>query len=197
MGRWGLCSCLPATNETYYDDLGQLIREDNRAGNYTLLIKYDEAGNILGKKYIDFTTYSTSQTPTTTYTYGNSQWGDLLTKIDGETITYDTIGNPTAIGSNTTLSWQGRQLMSVTNSYIDMVDVYTETTSYTYNSDGIRTSKNIDGVLHEYILDGALIVAEKWSDKLIVYLYDENSSPIGLKYRTSSYAEGVYDYYFF
>jgi YD repeat-containing protein len=85
-------------NKYYYDDLGQLIREDNKAGNYTLLIKYDEAGNILGKSYIDFTTSSTSQTPTTTYTYGNSQWGDLLTSINGLPISYDGIGNPTLIG---------------------------------------------------------------------------------------------------
>ena len=184
-------------NKYYYDDLGQLIREDNRAGNYTLLIKYDEAGNILGKVYVDFTTGTLSTTPTTTYTYGNSQWCDLLTKINGDTITYDGVGNPTAIGYNTTLSWQGRQLMSITDSYIDMVDVYYTTTSYTYNSDGIRTSKNVNGVLHEYILDGSRIVAEKWGNNLLVYLYDEAGSPIGLKYRTSSYSEGVYDYYFF
>lgn len=31
----------------------------------------------------------------------------------------------------------------------------------------------------------------------MVFLYDESGSPVGLKYRTFSYAEGVFDYYYF
>ena len=30
-----------------------------------------------------------------------------------------------------------------------------------------------------------------------MYIYDENGSPIGIKYRTDDYAEGVFDYFFF
>ena len=89
------------------------------------------------------------------------------------------------------LTWQGRQLVEFYNggSY--------ETITYTYNSDGIRTSKDIDGELHEYGLNGSQIIFEKWSDKMLVYLYDEAGLPIGMMYRTSSYAQDIYDYYFF
>ncbi len=32
---------------------------------------------------------------------------------------------------------------------------------------------------------------------MLIYLYDENGSPIGMKYRSQYYAEGVFDCYFF
>ena len=32
---------------------------------------------------------------------------------------------------------------------------------------------------------------------MLIYVYDENGAPAGIKYRTSSYAEGVFDYFFF
>jgi len=35
------------------------------------------------------------------------------------------------------------------------------------------------------------------NEYMLVYIYDEAGSPIGLKYREPSYAEGVYDCYFF
>ncbi len=41
------------------------------------------------------------------------------------------------------------------------------------------------------------IVAEEWGNKLLIYLYDESGSPIGMQYRTASYAEGVFDTYWF
>ena len=51
-----------------------------------------------------------------TYTYGDSEWKDLLTAYDGESITYDTIGNPTSYynGNRWTFGWEnGRQLTSL------------------------------------------------------------------------------------
>ena len=51
-----------------------------------------------------------------TYTYGDSEWKDLLTAYDGESITYDAIGNPTSYynGNRWTFGWEnGRQLTSL------------------------------------------------------------------------------------
>ncbi len=71
----------------------------------------------------------------------------------------------------------------------------------TYNADGIRTSKTINGMKHEYLLNGSQIVSETWIEggveHLLVYLYDEKGAPIGLKYRTGAYATGIFDYFFF
>ena len=98
-------------NKYYYDDLGQLIREDNLAKNATYVYTYDNAGNITSKKTYAFTvgTLGTA-TSTVNYTYGNS-WGDLLTSYNGAPINYDAIGNPTSIDLDS-LTWQGRELQT-------------------------------------------------------------------------------------
>ena len=73
--------------------------------------------------------------------------------------------------------------------------------AFTYNADGIRTSKTVDGVKHEYLLNGSQIMGERWTIEgvkyTLIYLYDENGSPMGLKYRTNAYAANEYDYFFF
>ena len=48
--------------------------------------------------------------------------------------------------------------------------------SYSYNADGIRVSKNVNDVRHEYYLDGSRIVKETWADQTLEFLYDENNS---------------------
>ncbi len=68
---------------------------------------------------------------------------------------------------------------------------------FTYNADGIRTSKTIDGVKHTYALNGTQILTEAWGNNLLVFLYDESGSPIGLQYRNKNYAQGVFDTYYF
>ena len=48
--------------------------------------------------------------------------------------------------------------------------------SYSYNADGIRVSKNVNDVRHEYYLDGSRIIKETWADQTLEFLYDENNS---------------------
>ena len=68
---------------------------------------------------------------------------------------------------------------------------------FRYNADGIRTSKTIGGIEHVYTLNGTQIVSEAWGDYLLIYLYDESGSPIGMQYRETSYAADVYDTFYF
>ena len=69
--------------------------------------------------------------------------------------------------------------------------------SFTYDDSGIRTSKTVNGVVHTYQLNGSQIVSEAWGDKLIVYLYDASGAPIGMMYRTTSYAINTFDVFWF
>ena len=70
--------------------------------------------------------------------------------------------------------------------------------SFTYNDEGIRTSKTYNNsVTHKYTLDGSRIISEQWGNHFIAYLYDESGAPIGMQYRTSSYAENVFDTFYF
>ena len=135
-------------------------------------------------------------TPTTThnYAYNNSAWGDQLTSYNGQSIAYDAIGNPTTYYNGTqytNMTWeQGRNLtfFMMGLSYVN----------FEYNDQGIRTSKTLsNGTTYNYILDGTRIVAETWSDELLIYLYDDNGSPIGMQSRYSGYAENEFDTYWF
>ncbi len=172
---------------------------------------YDNAGNITSKAKYAFTTGTLgTATETESFTYSSSTWGDKLLSDGYNTIEYDAIGNPIRIGyyeggywySGYDLTWQGRQLVSYTPFDEVTGDTSGQTSvSYTYNADGIRTSKTVNGVEHRYHLDGTQIVSETWTtgttEHLIVYIYDENGAPIGLRYRTNSYAADTYDSYFF
>ncbi len=61
------------------------------------------------------------------------------------------------------------------------------TTTYTYNKDGIRTSKTVNGVRHDYILNGSTILAELWTENGVSYglyfTYDEKGVPYTMEYR--------------
>ena len=115
----------------------------------------------------------------------------MLTSFNGHTIAYDGIGNPTTYynGSAYTFTWTGRQLTGAVRGSKAM--------SFTYNDDGIRTSKTVDGVTHTYQLNGSQIVSEQWGDKLLVYLYDASGAPIGMMYRTTSYDINSFDVFWF
>lgn len=177
-----------------YDDIGQLIREDNSTLNRTYVYSYDDAGNIVYKKTYALT--AAGATPSTlysTYSYGyTDSWGDLLTSYRGVSFTYDEIGNPLTYynGSSYTFTWEnGRRLKTAS--------VGSNTLTFTYNHDGIRTSKTVNGVVHNYTVSGSLILTEEWGTNLVVYLYDANGAPIGMRYRTSSMAEGVFYTFWF
>ena len=93
-----------------YDSLNQLVWEYNTAAGKAWNYAYDLGGNILSKTEYDYADGQTSNPVTVSYTYGDAAWRDLLTAYNGETITYDGIGNPTSY-RGWGMTWQGgRQL---------------------------------------------------------------------------------------
>ena len=178
-----------------YDDLGQLIREDNSIANRTYVYSYDNAGNIQYKKtYLLTAEGSTPSTLYNTYSYGynDAEWGDLLTSYRGVSITYDNIGNPLSYynGSTYNFTWKnGRQLATAKKGSYSL--------SFDYNDEGNRTKKVVNGVEHIYYLSGSQIEMEKWGNNLCIYLYDADGSPIGMQYRTTSMAEGTFYTFWF
>lgn len=129
-----------------YDNLGQLIRENNQPLNQTWVYTYDDAGNRTKKETYAYTTGTLGTVQSTVnYSYNNANWGDLLTSVGNTNVTYDAIGNPTAIG-NAALTWQGRRLVGMTK----VVGDETETWTYQYNDQGIRTSMIYQKTRWEY-----------------------------------------------
>ena len=108
--------------------------------------------------------------------------------------TYDEIGNPLSYynGKRYTFTWEnGRRLATAT---VDGV-----TLTFTYNADGIRTSKTVGGSEHIYHLNGSQIITETWTQgqSAMIYLYDAEGSPIGMKYRGGNMADGEFEEYWF
>ena len=124
--------------EYAYDDQNQLKSEayykSGEAEAYiTYNYTYDTAGNLLTVSQKKGNTTTLLQT----YTYGDAQWHDLLTAVNGQAITYDASGNPLSYGG-WSFGWQnGRQLKTASKTS----DGKTETLEYAYDADGIRTSK--------------------------------------------------------
>ena len=170
-----------------YDDLGQLLWVGDCYHQIDYFYTYDSAGNITSAEM----TAASVDGFYNTYGYTDSQWGDLLTSFNGVTITYDDIGNPTSYynGTSYSFTWEGRRLVGATSAG--------KTYSFTYNDDGIRTSKTVNGVEHKYYLSGDRIIAEEWDGDMLVYVYDATGSPIGMMYYMGYFSTSFCEKYWF
>ena len=174
------------TTRYTYDSLNQLTREDNQAAGKSWVYSYDTGGNITSAKEYAYTTGNLGSVQSTrTYTYGDSNWRDKLTSYAGSSITYDAIGNPLSY-RGMTFTWDmGRQLKTVTSGGT--------TTTYKYNSSGIRTSKTTGSVTTEYFLEDSRVVRSSDGTNVVMYFYDENGSPVSFRAKSG----GSYSSYFY
>ncbi len=104
-------------------------------------------GNILSKNKYDYTEGTLGTvTETISYGYTDSDWSDLLTSYDGNTITYDQIGNTLSDGTWTYTWTNGKQLEKQTHG--------PTTVWYTYDANGQRLTKESGNTKYYYIYDG-------------------------------------------
>ena len=168
-----------------YDALGQLVQvndhSDTRSGENgtTWKYTYDLGGNILKKERFAYAD-TTNPLETVTYTYGDANWRDKLTAVNGSTIRYDAIGNPLSDGT-WTYTWQnGRQLQKMQKAGV--------TAEFVYNADGLRVQKMVNGVATKYTLHGKNIVhMTSGTDELHIF-YDAQNRPAVVVYNGVPYA---------
>lgn len=172
-----------------YDELNQLKKVVDNIRNVTYTYSYDDAGNLLSenvKRYDSSGNQISSET--NNYSYNDSNWKDKLTTYNGTTITYDAIGNPLSYRDGITFTWKnGRQL----NSYNDG----TNTVSYKYGSDSVRTKKIVNGVTSTYAYENGLLMYETRGDAKFYYSYDTNGVLYAVKYTANDNATAVTHYY--
>ena len=168
-----------------YDELGQLIQvndhSDTRSGENgtTWKYTYDLGGNILKKERFAYAD-TTNPLETVTYTYGDANWRDKLTAVNGSTIRYDAIGNPLNDGT-WTYTWQnGRQLQKMQKSGV--------TAEFVYNADGLRVQKTVNGVATKYTLHGKNIVHMTSGTDELHFFYDAQNRPAMVVYNGTAYA---------
>ncbi len=133
---------LPIANEIcsfVYDEVGQLVRENDALAELTSVYVYDKGGNLVQRKFYEYSTGTLSEEPYDTwdYTYDDS-WKDKLTAFEDFQIETDDMGNPLNYFTNGitneisgTLEWNGRQLSAVT--------IGRDRYEYSYNTDGLKT----------------------------------------------------------
>ena len=138
-----------------YDAYNQLVKETYQNGD-VIEYSYDNGGNLLSK--------TVNSVVSNSYTYGDTEWKDLLTGFNGTTITYDEIGNPQNWRDGMSFTWvNGRQLGALQKGDLGV--------SYSYNSDGLRVSKVVNGAKTEYVWDGSSLIGQKTGNNVLVYLY--------------------------
>ena len=202
-----------------YDDYNQLVKETyyvqtESAANvvdYYYEYTYDTAGNILA--------ISKNGAQIKSYSYGNTAWKDLLTSANGKSIAYEgqtysstygvrgtaISGNPVYYPRGTSsavygydveyfMEWSnGRQL-----TYLEIHDDNQRRVFYEYDSDGVRTSKQIESEKHSYITQNGKTIRETIGTgstaKVLDFIYDNNGSPFALIYTNGTAAPDTYYY---
>ena len=184
---WTSDDTKPLREKYTYDAKNQLVRHDSATLKATYTYAYDAGGNITTKKIYAYTTGSLDgKTPTETinYTYGNSAWGDELTTYKGESIVYDAIGNPTTY-RGWAMEWEGRQLKSAGKNGTSL--------SFTYDSEGIRTSKSDGTNTTKYLLNGTQILAQTTNGKTLCFFYDQQGNRVGMADSSNHFYYYIYN----
>ncbi len=174
---WISSSSKPVQESYTYDAKNQLVKHDSVSLNAIYTYEYDLGGNIKSKTIYNKDSGATS---TINYTYGNSAWGDELTAYNGESIVYDKIGNPTTY-RGWGMTWQGRQLTKA---------VKDKTVTFTYDSEGIRTSKSDGTNTTKYLLNGTQILAQTTNGKTLCFFYDQQGNRVAM-------ADGSNKFYYY
>ena len=151
-----------------YDKDDQLTAVEGE--DYNASYVYDARGNLTSK---------TVNGETTSFTYANSGWKDRLISVDGTKLTYDKVGNVLTYGDKKYTWNSGRHLESITDGE--------NTYSYTYDENGIRTSKTVNGVTTYYNTSDGVILSQTDGTNTMYFQYDSNGVPFGFIYNGSQY----------
>lgn len=174
-GTDNVVSSTVENSSTYgYDGLNRLITETNAAGTFNY--NYDIYGNITS-----VTKNSASGVETVhTYAYEYPGASDLLTSVDGKSITYDSFGNPYDFGEYDFQWARGKQLVRFSGNGKDI--------QYVYDASGKRIKQIVNGVEYNYLYSGDLLMRQTDGDNnKIDFQYGPNDALVGFKYNGTPY----------
>lgn len=103
---------------------------------------------------------------------------DKLQSYNGNSITYDSIGNPLNDGTYSYTWANGRQLSTMTGP---------KNMSFKYNAAGLRTEKREGNVTTTYRWVGDQVTAETTGNETILYYYDAQGKLVSFRIGTNDY----------
>ena len=172
-----------------YDEFNQLITSCDYINQKQYRYDYDEAGNILTETVSRIGAHGQLyDSRVNAYGYDDANWGDKLTSYNGETITYDEIGNPLSYRDGMTMSWLNGRKLTTLQSGNDSI-------SYKYDSNGVITSKTVNGVEYTYEYLNGHLMHETRGEKVFDYCYDANGQLYAVSYKANSSTDAVTYYY--
>lgn len=166
-----------------YDELNQLVwYADTRTGRYIRIV-YDNYGNI---QKMESYSLGTNWAPvklleTRTYSYDDTNWKDKLTEFDGDSITYDKNGNPLTYRDDMIFEWENGRILKNINTSDKAIQM-------SYDSNGMRTQKTVDGVKTNYYYDSSnnLFALTQGNDTLFFY-YDNSGEVMSVSCNGTMY----------
>ena len=171
-------------NKYTYDSLNEVKEEYDYVNKFYINYSYDGAGNLQNKyeQVLDPTYgYPTGTQNGNTYEYTDTSWKDKLTKVNGSNISYDANGNPLSYRDGMSFEWENGRILKNINTSDKAVQM-------SYDSNGMRTQKSVDGVKTNYYYDSNknLIALVKGNDTLLFY-YDSDGSATSFSYNGTMY----------
>ena len=167
-----------------YDELNQLIRENNGILGTTVLYTYDAGGNMTSRKTYAYTEGAVSTVQTQDlFTYRTDGWRDQLLSWNGKSYAYDAGGNPTVL-RGMALTWgEGRRLKRIAATAGEV--------TFAYDSDGKRVRKTSGENTTTYyyngnVLSGLVRKAAKdagttGTGTTVQFVYDTQGKPFMLR----------------
>ena len=167
-----------------YDELNQLIRENNGILGTTVLYAYDAGGNMTSRKTYAYTEGAVSTVQTQDlFTYRTEGWKDQLLSWNGKSYAYDAGGNPTVL-RGMALTWgEGRRLKRIAATAGEV--------TFAYDSDGKRVRKTSGENTTTYyyngnVLSGLVRKAAKdagttGTGTTVQFVYDTQGKPFMLR----------------
>ena len=168
--------------EYTYDSLNQLTECADKTADKYFVYNYDNSGNITSLETYSLVNGLEQGTleRTDTYGYAASGWKDKLVSYNNASVTYDEIGNPTSYRDGMTMSWTGRELQSISKN--------NNTYSFTYNLDGLRTKKSVNGTNTFYYYDDSNnLIGLKKGNTTVLFYYDQNGQVYSMTVGNNTY----------
>lgn len=160
-----------------YDDVNELIKEDNYLKNITYRYFYDQNGNMIFKRTYNLDSYDVLEKEI--YEYKDNGGKNRISKFNDRDISYDELGNIIKFGSET-YKWTNATELS---EYVNGENhIYFE-----YNDDGKIISRKYNDVNKYFSYSNGKLVYENFNNNILHFIRDNNDNLIGFRYNNSYY----------
>lgn len=125
-------------HQYFYDNSGQLSKENNLLKNETINYVYDSKGNIIRKEASNyFGSLGSKQAFVCDYDHKNR-----IISFNGDKISYDSSGNISKYKNDLTFEWKNSKISKISSTDTNI--------EYTYDSNNNRISKSVNGLVTNF-----------------------------------------------